>query len=157
MADPTQPSQPSQPAGPSGRVSSMSVLSDEDVINIGKYVQQSALQVELARDLNAELKDILDIRTKINSGDKAALYLFREMTSSAGENVEFLRKTEKLHNSINKDLKTSLGLEREMAAIQLKNFDTAKQAVKKGKELEEAIRNCKNFTFTNFIYHFANF
>jgi hypothetical protein len=78
-----------------------------------KATEQSAKQVENARTLKEEYKELLGIRSKLNEYDREAINLADKVTQSAKANVVELGRTGTLDKEILKDKKLLLDLERE--------------------------------------------
>lgn len=77
----------------------------------------AASRIEFARSLTEELKDQLNIRTRLNETDKETLSLARQLQASVGQNIVELGNSGNIEKAIAKDKKLSLDITRELNTL----------------------------------------
>ena len=110
-----------------------------------RYVAESARleadRLDFSRNITEELKDQMNIRTRTNESDKAALSLSRQVARAASENVVLLGNSNQIGREILKDEKTRAQILREIAIVENTIGDSQSQSsqlVKKVLDLQKA-------------------
>lgn len=106
-----------------------------------RYVAESARleaeRLDFSRNITEELKDQMNIRTRTNEADKAALSLSRQIATAASQNNVLLGNTNQIGRQILKDEKTRAQILREIAIVE----NTIGDSQSKSSQLVERILN----------------